>query len=398
MTFPRLAASRAAGFWLVAYAFAVAMTGTTLPTPLYPIYQHDFGFSSLLVTVIFAVYAGGVVAGLLLFGGLSDVIGRRWVLLPGLVLAAASAGAFLLAHGLAAILVGRVLSGLSAGIFTGTATAALVDLAPQGRRNFATLVAVAVNVGGLGAGTLLAGLLAEYAPDPIRLPFVVHLGLVAVAAVGLLATPETAGRGGRSGGDRLRLQRLGVPSEVRGVFARAATAGVCAFAVSGVFGAVAPVLLVTVLHDPSHVLAGVVPFVLFALSVAGQLALARLPAAAGLPAGCALLAVGVGLLAGAVAASSLAFLLASAAVAGLGQGLVVGAGMAVINERAPMERRGEAASAFFVVLYAGLALPVVGVGLGSDAFGLEPTAFAFSGAVGVLCLAVWASLAAQARA
>ena len=397
MTSPRLAASRAAGFWLVAYAFAVAMAGTTLPTPLYPIYQHDFGFSGLLVTVIFAVYAGGVIAGLLLFGGLSDAVGRRWVLLPGLVLAAASAGAFLLAHGVAPILVGRVLSGLSAGIFTGTATAALVDLAPSGRRNFPTLVAVAVNVGGLGAGTLLSGVLAEYAPDPVRLPFVVHLGLVAIAAVGLLATPETAGREGR-GESRLQLQRLGVPPEVRGVFVRAATAGLCAFAVSGVFGAVAPVLLVTVLHEPSHVLAGAVPFLLFALSVAGQLALARLPSATGLPAGCALLVAGVGLLAGAVAAASLELLLASAAVAGLGQGLVVGAGLAEINARAPVERRGEAASAFFVVLYVGLALPVVGVGLGSDAFGLQSTAFAFSGAVGLLCLAVWASLAAQSRA
>lgn len=380
--------ARVLGFWLVAYAFAVAMLGTTLPTPLYPIYQHDFGFSSLLVTVIFAVYAGGVIAGLLLFGGLSDVVGRRGVLLRGLVLAAASAAAFLFAHGLAPILAGRVLSGLSAGIFTGTATAALVDLAPDERRGFATLVAVAVNVGGLGAGTLLSGLLAEYAPDPLRLAFVVNLGLLALAAVGLLATPETAAR---SGG-RPRLQRLGVPPEVRGVFARAVTAGFCAFAVSGVFGAVAPVLLATVLHAPNHALAGVMVFLLFLLSVLGQLVLTRLPPNAGLPAGCALLALGVGLLAAAIADGSLAFLLASAAVAGLGQGLVVGAGLAAINHRAPVERRGETASAFFVVLYVGLALPVVGVGLGIAGFGLRPAGLAFSGAVGLLVLAVWASI------
>src|ERR1700679_1356051 len=101
------------------------MLGTTLPTPLYGLYQEQLGFSELMVTVIFATYAVGVIASLLLFGRLSDEIGRRGALLPGLALSALSAVAFLLAHGLAPLLVGRLLSGLSAGIFTGTATATL---------------------------------------------------------------------------------------------------------------------------------------------------------------------------------------------------------------------------------------------------------------------------------
>src|SRR5205823_1348518 len=83
--------------------------------------------------VIFAVYAVGVMAGLLLFGGLSDQIGRRPVLLPGLALSAASAVVFVFTNpqggGVPLLLVGRVLSGLSAGIFTGTATATLIDFA-----------------------------------------------------------------------------------------------------------------------------------------------------------------------------------------------------------------------------------------------------------------------------
>src|SRR5579875_676570 len=127
------------GFAAAAFALAVAMLGTTLPTPLYGLYREQFGFSELMITVIFATYAAGVIAGLLLFGRLSDEIGRRPVLLGGLLLSAASAGAFLLADGLALLLVGRLLSGLSAGIFTGTATAAIVDLAPRERRGRATL-------------------------------------------------------------------------------------------------------------------------------------------------------------------------------------------------------------------------------------------------------------------
>ena len=84
--------------------------------------------------MIFAVYAAGVIAALLLFGRLSDEIGRRPVLLLGLGFSALSAVVFLVASGLGLLLVGRVLSGFSAGIFTGTATATLVDLAGPDRQ------------------------------------------------------------------------------------------------------------------------------------------------------------------------------------------------------------------------------------------------------------------------
>src|SRR5947209_17020964 len=122
---PRTRLGRSAAFALTAYAFAVTMLGTTLPTPLYTLYRERFGFSELMITVIFATYAAGVIAALLMVGRLSDEIGRRPVLLPGLALSALSAVCFLLANSLVPLLAGRVLSGLSAGIFTGTATATL---------------------------------------------------------------------------------------------------------------------------------------------------------------------------------------------------------------------------------------------------------------------------------
>src|ERR1700729_2374057 len=145
---PSITRTRRFGFAAAALALAVAMLGTTLPTPLYGLYRQRFGFSELMITVIFATYAAGVIASLLLllFGRLSDQIGRRRMLLPGLVLSALSAVCFLTATGLPLLLVGRVLSGLSAGIFTGTATATLLDLAPAGRRRRATLVAAMANM------------------------------------------------------------------------------------------------------------------------------------------------------------------------------------------------------------------------------------------------------------
>ncbi len=166
------------------------MVGTTLPTPLYLLYRQRFGLSELVITVIFATYALGVIAALLLFGRLSDELGRRRALLPGLALSALSAVAFLGAHGVGLLLVGRALSGLSAGIFTGTATATLIDLVAPERRGRATLVATMANMGGLGCGPLLAGLLSTYLGSALRVTFLVDLALLLPAAIGVWAMPE----------------------------------------------------------------------------------------------------------------------------------------------------------------------------------------------------------------
>src|SRR6266566_2181553 len=262
----RAVVSRNTGFVLIAYAFLVTMVGTTLPTPLYPLFEQRYSFGELMVTVIFAVYAFGVIAGLLVFGNLSDEIGRKPVLLTGLAFSAISAFLF---------------------VFAGTATAMLVDLAPAGRRRLASFVAVVVNLGGLGLGTLLSGLLADYARSPLRLPFIVDLVLLVPAVLGLLVTPETVQRTAF----RFRLQRLKVPAEVRGVFIRGAAAGFGSFAVAGVFSSVAPVFLGQILGRTSHALAGAIVFILFSASIVGQLVVSRFSDRRALVVGCVLLAV-----------------------------------------------------------------------------------------------------------
>ena len=187
----RLRSHQTACFALVAFGFLVAMVGTTLPTPLYALLAERYAFGAFTVNVIFAIYAFGVIAGLLVFGNLSDEIGRKPVLVLGLVLSGLSALIFLVADSVGAICAARVLSGLSAGVFAGTATAMLVDLAPGGNARLASVVAVIANLGGLGLGGLLAGVLAENFDAPLRLPFIVDLGLLVPATIGLLLAPET---------------------------------------------------------------------------------------------------------------------------------------------------------------------------------------------------------------
>jgi MFS family permease len=385
----RPVASRRSGFWLVAGAFSVTMLGTTLPTPLYVIYQQELGFAPSMITVVFAVYAAGVLAALLLFGRASDQWGRRRVLLAGLGCAALAAVTFLLAQGLALLFVGRVLSGLSAGIFTGTATAALVDLAGEGQGRRATLVAAAFNMGGLGLGPLVAGLLAQFAPMPLRLPFWVALGLVLLAAGAVWAVPET---GSIPAHPHLRISRPDLPPEVRPVFVRAATAGFAGFAVLGVFTGVAPSFLLDVLHEGNHVLSGAVVFTVFAASTLGQIVLVPRLGRRALAAGCMGLIIGLGLLASGLATTSLVLVIAAAVVAGLGQGLTLRGGLEAVNSRAPAERRAGVASSFFMVLYVAIAGPVIGEGVAADHIGLQPAGIAFSIAVSAVAAIALAML------
>ena len=382
----RTATGRAA----VAVAFFVTMLGATLPTPLYPIYQQELGFGGLMVTVVFAMYAVGVLVALLFVGRLSDQVGRRPVLIPGLLLAAASSLVFLVPDSLAALFLGRVLSGLSAGIFTGVATAAIVDLTPPADRPRAGLIAAAVNMLGLGTGPLVAGALAEFAPWPLVLPYLVHLGLLVVVAVGLLRMPEPVER--QPGPVRFTVQRFAVPDGVRATFVRAAVAGFAGFAVLGFFMATSPLFVGQVLHETDHLLVGIVASALLYAATLGQLLTVRLLERIALPGGCAVLAVGIAVVAAGVLAASLPVVLAGAIVAGLGLGAAFRAGLQAVSVRSPENRRSEVSSAYFLVTYTAISIPVIGVGAGAQLLGLVPTIVVFAALVAVLALGAGVSL------
>jgi predicted MFS family arabinose efflux permease len=382
--------SRRAAFIAAACAFFVTMVGTTLPTPLYPLYQRRFGFSELTVTVIFATYAAGVMTALLLVGPLSDQVGRRPLLVSGLIASALSAVCFLAADGLAPLVAGRAISGLSAGIFTGTATATLVDLAPRGGQGRGTLLATMASIGGLGCGALLAGVLAATAARPLRTPFLVDLALVAVALGAVLLMPEPVSARHPL---RWRPQALAVPSSVRHSFVRAALAAFAGFAVLGLSTAVLPAFLGGVLSIDNHAVVGLVVFGVFVASTGGQLLLGVVPGSAALPAGCVGLIGGMALFAAGLVASSLAMLVVGTAIAGTGQGLSFRAGLAAVNSGSPATQRAEVASSFFVVAYLAISIPVIGVGVLADATTLRTAGLVFAALVAALAAVVLVLLA-----
>ena len=379
-------------FPLLAYAFTAIMMGTTLPTPMYALYSAKMHFSVLTTTVVFATYAGGVLAALLVMGRWSDVVGRRPMLLLGAAFALVSAIVFLAADTVELLLIGRALSGLSAGLYLGTATAAVIEAAPPAWRGRAAAVATIANIGGLGLGPLIAGLLVQYAADPLQVSFILHIALTVLAFAGVWIAPETSERRGRIG-----FQRLSVPPEVRSVFVPASTAAFAGFAVTGLFPAVAPSFIADVIGIGNHAVAGALVCSIFAASAAAQVLAGRIEAQRAVALGCAVLVVGMVIIAASLHLSSLALLIVGAVIAGVGQGISFSRGLAAIAERTPPDRRAEVSSTYFVIAYVAISLPVVGEGLAAEAWGLRTAGIVFAFAVSALAVVCLAAILVEER-
>jgi MFS family permease len=276
---------------------------------------------------------------------------------------------------------------LSAGLFTGTATAAVIEAAPPSWRNRAPMIATIANMGGLGAGPIVAGILAQHAPAPLTLTFAVHIGLVALAAIAVLLVPETASRTGKLG-----LQRLSVPPEVRAVFIPAALSAFAGFAVTGLFTSVAPSLLANIIGIGDHALAGLMAGSIFVASAIAQIGGTRIAPQRAVALGCAILIAGMAVLVVALHYSSLAGLITAAVVSGVGQGISFSRGLAAVAERTPPERRAEVSSTYFVVAYVAISIPVIGEGFAARAWGLRTSGTVFATAVGVLALGCLAAI------
>jgi MFS family permease len=388
------AVPRRAAFWLVALVLAVTMLGTTLPTPLYVIYQGRWHFSAAVVTVTFAVYAAAVIATLLLAGRSSDQAGRRPVLAVALGASALSTVMFILAPDVAALIAARIVSGLSAGLMTGTATAALTELIPRSASRRASLVATAANMAGLGLGPLAAGLFAQYAPHPTTLVFEVYLAVLAVAGLLLLLVPETVARRTRPA---LRFAGLGIPERGRGEFIAASVAAFAAFALLGLFSSLVPGFLAGQLHQGSHAVQGAVVFLLLAVGSLTQVAVSRLPSRRVMLAGLSVFVAALALIVAALAQSAMALFLAGTVFGGVAVGAIFLGSLATANRLAPPQRRGHAISAFFVACYTGLIIPVVGVGVLSEFTGTFGAVLTLSILLAALCVYSITSIARGAR-
>jgi hypothetical protein len=387
---------RGSGFWAVAFAFLVVMAVATLPSPLYGLYRTRDHLSALTITVVFAIFAGSTIAVLQRDSFIAARLGRRGMMLAAVATMMLAMAVLAAWKDLPGLLIGRLVTGVSVGLAAGIAITYLVELRlradPKASVAQARTIGTSVTIGALGVGPLIAGCLAQWAPQPLTVTYLVFVALGVIALAGLWTAPETGAAGrppataDHQAGPR-RTVRLPVP---------AAAGTLAAFAANGLFAALSGLILATTLHQPSHALSGVALFLVFASGVVSQLATTRLRASRVLALGTISMLAGLALLVVSVrlSAPSLALFLSSGALIGAGSGAVFKGTSGIVLGASPPESRVAMTSDLLIALYVGLAVPVIGAGIALDLGASAPnTVLGFAILVGLgVVVSGWAML------
>jgi predicted MFS family arabinose efflux permease len=381
---------------VLAYGCLPARYQRSQSSPLYETYRELWDFSPLVLILVYATYAFGVLTTLILAGRLSDEVGRRPVLLGALAVLIGATALYIVATSVVWLFVARALQGPATGAAISAASAALFEFHPRRDPVGVSLANGVAGAAGLGLGVLVSAALVELLPAPRVLPYVVLLALFATALVAVWLMPEPVAARSRP---RLTPQRPHVPAAIRGPFTLAALGAVSSWSIAGLFLSLGPQLAAELFHTTNHLVSGVGVFALSGAAAVAQLAFGRTPPWAGAVGGSLALSAGMVLLVIATAADSSLTYLAGAVIGGgdfgmafLGALGALGALTAVI----PTEHRAAVLSAFYLVAYAALSIPAIAGGLLVGPLGLLPTFEVFGRIVAALAL-VAAFQAARTR-
>ncbi|HEV3472561.1 MAG TPA: MFS transporter, partial [Actinomycetota bacterium] len=311
-------APRVIFFWMLAAMLSLFLFAASAPSPLYPVYAARWGFSSITLTAIYAVYAAGALLALLTSGRLSDHLGRRKVVIVALAIQIAGVAAFIGADNVELLFIGRILNGVATGIATGAISAWLLDLQPPENPGLGGLVGGVAVLAGLGTGALGSGLLVEYAPDPLRLVYWLLVIAFAAALVTTFFIPDVIARS--SGAFRSMRPRIGVPAVARSAFIALLPSLVAIWALGGLYVSLGPSLAITLVGDGSRVAGGLVIMALLGVGAASSAVVRAGTPRVVLISGSLVLIAGVGVTLVAVAVGSPTGLYAGSVLAGLGFG------------------------------------------------------------------------------
>lgn len=383
---------RTPAYALTLYGIGILVATGTFPVGLYHSYALEFRFSPAMVTLIATSSAIGVVAAVALFGSASDVVGRKPVLLPALLVGMLGVTGMLVAQNVWTLLAARATSGLAIGLFTGAGTAALTELVPPERSRRAATQAATAGVLGFASGPVVGGIFVEYGPWPLRLVYVVGLVLLVPALAGVVAMPETLRQRRRA---RIGMQRLELPHGGRRLFLIASVVCLCAFAAASFFQSLGPTIAVQLLAVHNLAVAGAVTSCFLATSALAQMRFRSLEIRRQTVSGLVVLPLGLGLIAAGLVADSPPLFILGALVGGFGQGLAYVGGQSLVERAAPLERRGAAFSLYLVVLYVGGSVCAISFGVAAKAFGLYDASVVYALLAALLSLAT-AGYVAQA--
>ena len=368
-----------AAFTGTALAFVAVALAVGAPSPLFVLYQQEWGFQPWLLTVAFAIYAVTLLITLLIAGSLSDHIGRRPVLLGALALQVVAMLVFLFAPDIGWIIGARSVQGVATGAAMSTFTAALVELAPEKHKKLGATIGSTAPVGGIAIGAFLTGLAVQFVPQPTTLVFVALAVLFAAGILVIVASPETVVR--RPGAVRSLIPRLLIPTAARREFAGAIPLFMATWMLAGLFIGLSPSILHGIFHLDSGLLNGAIVAVPPAVGALAGLLLTRAPARITVVWSMAAIVAGVAVAAVGIAAAILPLLFAGAVIAGAGFGAGFSAMLRTLAPLAPNDQRAELFAAIFLVSYLAYGLPALVAGELIGVIGLLPTALGYAAAI-----------------
>ena len=382
--------SRPIAFAAITVIFVLFAAAASAPTPLYVVYQREWGFSDTTLTVIFAVYVLGLIGSLLVLGGLSDHVGRRPLLAGAIALEGAAFVLFIVAGGVTVLLLARAVQGIATGIAFSTLGATLVDLNPPHSPGRAGLVNGVAPISGLALGALGCGALVQYAPAPTRLVFALLLAGMVFAGLVVARLPETSAQ--RPGAIASLVPVLGIPVRLRQDVYAIAPIIVASWALGGLYLSLGPSVALGIFGLRNHLIGGLVVTLLSGAGAVTAFSLRAWPTRTVLRMSAVLLSAGTALTLAGVEAHAVELAFAGTVVAGVGFGASALASFGTLARIAAPGERSELLAAALVIAYLAFSLPAVAAGFASTSFGLHPTTVVYS--LGVVTLGLIA-LAAQ---
>ncbi|WP_336057647.1 MFS transporter [Nitratireductor sp. CH_MIT9313-5] len=351
------------------------LAASSVPAPLYPLYQAQWGFSAFTITLVFAVYALALLVGLLFFGTMSNRFGRRFVILLALGIQLGAMALFLSARDSTWLIVARIVQGFATGLATTALAAALLDV---DQKTGATINSISPMIG-MAVGALGSGLLAQLAPAPLHLVFVVLVVLFAVQALRTAGSPETSSS--LTDEPWRPSLRMDIPANARRTFLLVSPINIAVWALGGFFLSLMPSIITEIATEQVQMLGG---GAVAGLTLAGAVAVMTLRGSTprtALLAGSVAMILGPAIILAGMHLTSTMILMAGAVVSGLGFGAGFLGAMRSLAALAMPEKRAGLLAAFYTESYVANAVPALIAGFMARHGGLFETATIFGAAI-----------------